>query len=140
MNVPKKVLYSVFGSKPEDWKQHANGGGWVYKTAKVESTVYLHQTSIVFGNAQVSGDARVFGDAWEDSPLYIQGSRHALTLCSHTQIAVDCHVHDISKWLERYKAIGESEGYTKEQIAEYGIYLTLLADTAKRLQAKKTKP
>ena len=61
--VPQKVLDSVYGSKPGDWKQHSNGGGWIYKTAKVEESVYLHPTSIVFGNAQVSGKARVFGDA-----------------------------------------------------------------------------
>jgi hypothetical protein len=63
-----------------------------------------------------------------------------LTLCSHTQIAVGCHVHDIADWLERYKVIGRSENYTKEQIDEYGVYLKLLADTAKRLRlaAEKT--
>ena len=61
--VPQRVLDSVFSSTAEDWKQHSNGGGWVYKTAKVDESAYLHLTSIVFGDAQVSGDAQVFGDA-----------------------------------------------------------------------------
>ena len=82
MDVPRNVLDCVYGSKPEDWHAHKNGGGWVYKTAHADETSYLHPTSIVYG------DARVYGDAWEASPLYIQGSRHALTLCSLTQIAV----------------------------------------------------
>ena len=70
MAVPQKVLDSVYGSKPGDWKQHENGGGWVYKTAIVEKSVYLHPSSLVYGNARVYGDAwvygnaRVYGDAW----------------------------------------------------------------------------
>ena len=139
MKVPENVLNVVYGSKPEDWKQHSNGDGWVYKTATVEESVYLHLTSIVYGNAQVSGDAwvsgnaHVSGDAWEKSPLYIQGTRHSLTLCSHMQIAIGCHVHDISDWKKRYKAIGRSEGYTKEQIEEYGKYIELMAKASSRL-------
>ena len=82
----------------------------------------------------MSGDAQVYGNAWVFSPLYIQGTKHALTLCSFTQIAIGCHVHDIPYWQEHYKAIGRSEGYTKEQIAEYGRHLVYLTREAKRLQ------
>jgi len=81
----------------------------------------------------------VSGNAWVFSPPYIQGTCHALTLCSLTQIAIGCHVHDVVDWLERYKAIGRSEGYTKEQIAEYGRHLVYLAAIAKRLQAAAKK-
>jgi len=59
MKVPENVLNVVYNSKPEDWKQHSNGGGWVYKTATVEESAYLHSTSIVYGNAQVSGNAKL---------------------------------------------------------------------------------
>ena len=141
--VPQKVLDAVYGSIPEDWHQHPNGKGWVYKTARVYDTVCLHSTSIVYGNAQVSGNAwvygnaRVSGDAWGISVPYIQGSRHALTLCSLTQIAIGCHVHDIAEWQEKYKVIGRAEGYTKEQIDEYGEHIDYLAKIAKRLRAKK---
>jgi carbonic anhydrase/acetyltransferase-like protein (isoleucine patch superfamily) len=214
IEVPQRVLNAVYESVAEDWHQHANGLGWVYKTAKVHQSAYLHPTSIVSGNAQVSGNARVYGNAqvsgnarvygnagvsgdarvygnarvsgnarvygnaqvcgdaqvygdawvsgnaqvygnawvsgnarmsgnarvsgnaWEDSPRYIQGSRHALRLCSLTQIAVGCHVHDITDWLKRYKVIGRSEGYTQEQVEEYGGHLHYLASIAAKLQAK----
>ena len=144
MEVPQKVLDSVYGSKPADWKQHANGGGWVYKTAKVETSVYLHPTSIVSGNARVYGNAQVYGDAWVISPPYLQGSRHALTLCSLTQLAIGCHIHDFAYWTKHASAIGRAEGYTKEQIAEYKRHITYLTAIAKRLQlaakkAAKTK-
>jgi carbonic anhydrase/acetyltransferase-like protein (isoleucine patch superfamily) len=205
--VPQIILNSVYDSSSEDWHQHPNGKGWVYKTAHVDEAVYLHPTSIVYGNAQVygntrvsgntqvygnawvygnaqvygnarvygnaqvSGDARVsgnawvygnaqvygnarvygnawvygnaqvygnarvYGNAWKFSIPYIQGSRHALTLCSLTQIAIGCHVHDITEWLKRYKAIGRSEGYTKDQITEYGEHIAHLAKIAERLRA-----
>ena len=152
MIVPKKVLQSVYGSKSEDWHQHENGKGWVYKTANVSASVYLHPTSIIYGDAQVygnarvlgdaqvygdawvSGDARVSGDAWVSSPLYIQGTRHAVTLCSHRQIAIGCHIHDITEWQKHYRAIGKKEGYTKDQIAEYRAYINLCAKTAKQFK------
>jgi hypothetical protein len=93
----------------------------------------------VYGDAWVSGNAQVYGDAWVASPLYIQGSRHALTLCSFTQIAVGCHVYDIPDWLNRFRVIGRVECYTEEQIEEYGVYLNLMAETAKRLHAVNKK-
>ena len=61
--VPQKVLAAILGSVAKDWHQHSNGGGWVYKTARVDETVYLQSSSIVFGNARVSGNARVYDDA-----------------------------------------------------------------------------
>ena len=193
--VPQNVLDSVWGSVSAEWRQHDNGKGWVYKTARVDPTVYLHPTSIVSGNAQVSGNALVYddaqvygkaqvsgnaqvhgdarvagnaqvsgdarvsgnaqvygdawvygkaqvsGDAWVFSPLYIQGTRHAVTLCSHKQIAIGCHIHDITEWQKKYRAIGRMEGYTPAQIKEYGAYIVLLAAAAKvAIKAAKVKP
>ena len=143
MTVPKKVLNSVYGSKPEDWKQHANGGGWVYKTAEVDSTVYLHPASIVYGEAQVSGDAQVSGnalvfgnaqvsgDAWETSPLYIQGSRHSVTNCAHGSIAIGCQVHTFAEWKAKYKTIGKAAGYTAAQIKEYSHHIAYVIKVGK---------
>ena len=102
-------------------------GGWIEK----ESNLDASSGAWVFGNAQV------FGNAWTQSPLYIQGSRHALTLCSHTQIAIGCHVHTIAEWKKTYKAVGKAEGYTPEQIAEYGRHIAYIAKEAKILVAVK---
>ena len=110
-----------------------------------ETNLSVHGDAWVYGNAQVYGDARVYGgaqvsgDAWVFPPPYIQGSRHALTLGSLSQIAVGGHIHDIKDWLKTYRAIGKREGYTKEQIAEYGLHLAYLAAIAKRLQAAAKK-
>jgi hypothetical protein len=62
-----------------------------------------------------------------------------MTLCSLTQIAVGCHVYNITDWLARYKTIGKAEGYTAEQVAEYGRHLAYIAAIAKRLQTAQVK-
>ena len=129
--------------KAEEQHQHKNGGGWVANTAKVEETAYIGPDALVFGdakvygdarvygdaqvygNAQVSGDAQVYGDAWENSPLYIQGSRHSLTLASYTEIAIGCHLHTITFWEYNYQSIGEAEGYSEHEVEEYLGYIRL---------------
>jgi len=147
--VPQNVLDTVYGSKPADWHQHKNGGGWVYKTAKVEESAYLHPTSIVYGNARVSGNAQVSGDAWVygnarvygnaqvsgnawvSSPLYIQGTRHSLTNSKYGYIKIGCYEHTFTYWQEHYKAIGRAEGYTPEEIDQYGLFIRLFAKIGK---------
>ena len=62
------------GENAANWSQHSNGDGWINKTAKVDTSVYVGSNAIVwgmvsgdaqvFGNARVYGDAQVFGNAW----------------------------------------------------------------------------
>ena len=190
MNVPQKVIGLVPGSVAADWHQHANGGGWVYKTAKVAKTAYVgvgaavydkarafgdarvygdarvsgnarvygsarifgfaqvadnaqvygdarvDGNAWVFGNAQVFGHAQVFGDAWEQSPLQIQGSRHFVTLCSLEQIAIGCHVHDFAYWKEHFKAIGRKERYSAEEVKEYRHHIGTCIAYAKSMKVR----
>ena len=88
----------------------------------------------MYGYARVYGDAWVFGDAWVASPLYIQGTKHAMTLCSFTEIAIGCTVHSIVDWKKKYKTIGAKAGYTKAEIKEYGEYIAMFAKAARRFQ------
>ena len=123
--------------KESEQHQHPNGGGWVANTASVEKTVYVGPNAQVFGNAQVSGNARVsddaqvsgnawvFGDAWEQSPLYVQGSKHSVTNSGHNQITIGCQTQDFAYWKKHYRAIGKANGYTKAEIEEYGKILEL---------------
>jgi hypothetical protein len=104
---------------PKGWHQHSNGGGLVEDTAKVETTAYVGPNARVYGNAQVFGNARVSGDAWEQSPLYIQGSRHALTNSRKGYIQIGCYERTFADWKKEGKAIAQKEGYTPDQIKEY---------------------
>ena len=120
---------------PKGFHVHPNGGGLVKDTAYVEASVFVGCNAQVSGNAQVFGDAqvsgnaqvfgnaRVFGNAWEQSPLYIQGTRHPITNSKYGELTIGCHEHPFKYWLKHYKAIGKANGYTKEQIKEYGVLL-----------------
>ena len=110
---------------PKGFHIHANGGGLVQDTAVVEASVY------VGGNAQVSGNARVRGDAWETTPLYIAGMKHSLSNSRHGHILIGCHEHTFAYWLDHYKAIGRAEGYSEEEIKQYGLFIELFVRVGK---------
>jgi len=127
--------------KAEKQHQHSNGGGWVANTAVVAASAYIGPDALVydnarvfgnaqvygnarvFGNAQVYGDARVCGDTWAVSPLYIQGTRHAITNSAYGFLNVGCIKLSFSEWKKQYKAIGKQQGYTPAQIKEYGTLI-----------------
>ena len=77
----------------------------------------------MYGDAQVYGAAQVYGDAWDSSPLYIQGSVHPITVSSHTEVLIGCKKHTIGWWVDHYAEVGKGEGYTEAQIVEYGALL-----------------
>jgi len=45
-----------------DWRQ-ASGGGWIYKTAKVENEANIRDNAIVMDNAVIFGNALISGNA-----------------------------------------------------------------------------
>ena len=116
----------VSGSARVYGNARVSGDARVYGNARVSGDAQ------VYGNAWVSGSARVSGDAWVLSPLYIQGSRHSLTLASFTEIAIGCHLHTISFWKDNYEKIGQTEGYTVQQVEEYLGYILLCEQYAAR--------
>ena len=68
-------------------------GGWVEKEENL---------SQVFDKAWVSGEARVFGEAWV-SPIFISGLRWNITIAGEN-MAIGCEKHAISDW-NRYKKL-----------------------------------
>jgi acyl-[acyl carrier protein]--UDP-N-acetylglucosamine O-acyltransferase len=109
----------------------ATVGNWatVGEGAKVGEGATVGEEATVGEGAKVGEKT-----TWKTNPPQIQGSRHILTLCSPTQIAVGCHIHDITRWQKHFKAIGKTEGYTREEIEEYGLHIDYLASLAPRFQ------
>ena len=96
-----------------------SGEAWVYGNACVSGEAR------VSGNARVSGDAWVSGNAWETSPLQIQGSRHFVAECKKGYLKIGCKEFSFEAWNENLKTIGKEQGYTEQQIKEYGLYIDL---------------
>ena len=103
--------------KPEEQHQHKNGGGWVANTVTIDDSVY------VAPNARVSGDAQVFGNAWVETPLFIQGTRHGISNSKHGYLSIGCVTLTFAEWKKQFRAIGKREGYTAAQIKEYGLHI-----------------
>src|SRR5271165_5876312 len=106
----------VLGNAQVFGNARVSGNARVLDNARVLGDAWVSGDARVFGHAQVSGDAwvfgnaRVLGDAWEVSPLYIQGSKHSMTLASFTEIAIGCHLHTIKFWKDNCVEIGQAEG------------------------------
>ena len=76
------------------------GSARIYGNAKVYGNAIVSDTAKVFGYARVFGDAWVKGGAWEQSPLYIQGSKCALYVASKTEIGIGFQIHSVDDWRE----------------------------------------
>ena len=125
------------GLQVAEWSQHANGSGWVHKSAMVEATAYIGEEAVIWGNARVSdnarvsGNAQVSGDAWEKSPLFILGSKHSLTNAKKGHIAIGCECRPFKWWLKEGERFAIVNGYTPHEIEEYRAYVELFVKVGK---------
>ena len=129
--------------KAEEQHQHKNGGGWVANTATTEDSVHIGPNAVVFGDARVFGDAWVFGDAqvfgkavvfsdaWMETPLFIQGTKHGVSNSSYGKLSIGCVTLTFAEWKKQYRVIGKREGYTEKQIKEYGAIIALATKIGK---------
>lgn len=56
-------------------------------------------------------------------PLQIQGSRHFVNIPDGIHIRIGCIKKTPEEWACQFKEIGESEGYSEAEIAEYKQYI-----------------
>lgn len=59
--------------------------------------------------------------------LFISASRHTVSYWGEDVIQIGCKRYTISEWQKHFRKIGESEGYSTEQIEEYKGYIDLIA-------------
>ena len=117
----------VSGSAQVSGYARVSGDAWVSGSAQVSGSARVFGDAWVSGSAQVSGDARVSGDAWEISPLFMHGSKHSVTTCSHTSLQIGCKKFTVSEWKLKFREIGQQEEYNESEILEYGIIIELAA-------------
>lgn len=93
-------------------------GGFIEKDSNLEQS----------GNAWVYGNAQVYGDAWEKSPLQIQGTRWFINMATKTILKIGCQEHKLSFWLKYYKKIAENNNADEATTNEYYLYIKLAAE------------
>ena len=63
--------------------------------------------------------------------IYIVGSKHSLTYTGKRTLSIGCHNYPIDRWLESFEIIGKKEGYSNDQIKEYGEYIKAIDQLTK---------
>ena len=74
------------------------------------------------------------------TPLQILGSNHAVIVRKPGILQIGCMEHPVAWWLEHYKAVGRSEGYSAKQVAEYRGYIALARHWMKIHGVLEVKP
>ena len=110
-------------------------GAWVRigQGARIGERARIGEESSIGARAKICAWAKIgerarIGDGAEfkKSPLAVQGSRGIAIQHSPGKIAVECEVHTYAQWKRHYKSIGKANGYTPEEIEEYGRILDFL--------------
>lgn len=101
------------------WGKKGDLGGWV------ESENLKSGNARISGNAWIYGNAQIYGDAFENSPLQIQGTMNFITECKKGYLQIGCICKSLKEWKLQFKAIGKENGYSQKQIKEYGLYIEL---------------
>ena len=69
--------------------------------------------------------------------LFISASQHSVSYWGYDAIQIGCKKHTVSEWQKHFREIGKAEGYSEEQIDEYGFYIDLIAKLHGRWNIKQ---
>ena len=69
--------------------------------------------------------------------LFISASQHSVSYWGYDAIQIGCKKYTISEWQKHSREIGKAEGYSEEQIDEYGFYIDLIAKLHGRWNIKQ---
>mgnify|MGYP000341360208 CR=1 FL=1 len=125
---------------------HVLDKGWVsfQYTNISELEEEFAQRGIEVGNGCELGDGCKLGNGCKlgdyckvPKSLFISASRHSVSYWGYDAIQIGCKKHTISEWQKHFREIGKAEGYSEEQINEYGSYIDLIAKLHGRWNIKQ---
>lgn len=90
------------------------------------------------GNYCKLGDGCKLGECCKvPKSLFISASQHSVSYWGYDAIQIGCKKYTISEWQKHLREIGKAEGYSEEQIDEYGFYIDLIAKLHGRWNIKQ---
>lgn len=122
------------------------GDGWVsfQYTNISELEEEFAQRGIEVGNYCKLGDGCKLGNDCKlgngckvPKSLFISASQHSVSYWGYDAIQIGCKKYTISEWQKHFREIGKAEGYSEEQIDEYGSYIDLIAKLHGRWNIKQ---
>lgn len=69
--------------------------------------------------------------------LFISASQHSVSYWGYDAIQIGYKKYTISEWQKHFREIGKAEGYSEEQIDEYGFYIDIIAKLHGRWNIKQ---
>jgi hypothetical protein len=109
---------------------HVLDKGWVsfQYTNISELEEELSKRKIIIGDCCELGDYCKLGNGCKvPKSLFISASQHSVSYWGYDAIQIGCKKYTISEWQKHFREIGKAEGYSEEQINEYGFYIDLIA-------------
>lgn len=134
--------------KPENWKKHANGGGWKHISAHVDASAVLNgiigKGATVGARATVGdwakvGDWATVGEGagpiighWERSPLYVIGSKYPVCNAKAGYAQIGCKTAPFKWWTSPAgELFAKDHGYNEAEIREYRAIIELMQKIGK---------
>jgi len=84
-----------------------------------------------FGSGPLHQSSAESGNAWDKSPLFIQGTLYGVTNGAHGVIQIGCERHTFKEWLKNGKDIAKQHGFTDAQIKEYKAIVKFVVSIGK---------
>lgn len=113
---------------------------------RIRATVAIEKHNIAAGelggwiegekNLDQSGNARVFGDAWEKSPLYIQGTHYTFYMATANKVGCGCQIFTFAGWNKHWRKIAVKFKMTEAEQTEYVSYFNLACERYGKLEFK----
>ena len=80
----------------QDGNAWVSGDAQVYGDAQVSGNAWVYGNARVFGDAQVSGNAWVSGDA-QKTPICVTGLHYSVTI-TDSEMRIGCELHSHAEW------------------------------------------
>ena len=81
--------------------------------------------------ARIGNEATIGDGASIGKTIFITGSRNPVNYYGLDVIHIGCIRKTIAEWQEQYREVGREDGYSYEQIREYGAYIQMIAELHK---------
>ena len=122
--------------KAEGWRPFAYPSDEAAREIKERSITIGNGASIgdrarIGNEASIGNEARIGYRASIGKTIFITGSRNPVNYYGLDVIHIGCIRKTIAEWQEQYREVGREDGYSYEQIREYGAYIQMIAELHK---------
>ena len=99
--------------------------------ARIGDEVCIGDRARIGNEASIGNEARIGYRASIGKTIFITGSRNPVNYYGLDVIHIGCIRKTIAEWQEQYREVGREDGYSYEQIREYGAYIQMIAELHK---------